>query len=67
MLACSLIWLLYPALRHRREQLPSLMRFLAFVGVIFALTWAVMVLLVTFVEPYPRDLSQIVPATRLNK
>lgn len=43
------------------------MRFLTLVALIAGLAWASMVALVTFVKPYPREMSQIMPAARLNK
>jgi hypothetical protein len=43
------------------------MRFLTIVGVVIGVAWLAMLALVTWVEPYPRDISQIVPAAKLNK
>jgi len=47
--------------------LPSLIRFLAIIGVLAALIYIGMLALVTFVEPQPREMTQIIPPSRLNK
>lgn len=46
---------------------PAILRFLLFVGIIAGLVWGSMLALVTFVEPQPREMTQTVPASRLNK
>ena len=49
------------------EPLPAILRFLLFVGVIVGLVWGAMLALVTFVEPQPREMTQTIPSSRLNK
>ncbi len=45
--------------------MPSLLRFLAVVGILAGLVYAGMWALVTFVEPKPREMTVTVPAERL--
>jgi hypothetical protein len=47
--------------------LPSLFRFLMIVAVLAGLVYGAMIALVTFVEPQQRDMTQTIPASRLNK
>lgn len=47
--------------------MPSLIRFLVFIGVLAGLAWVAMYALVTFVEPDQREMSTPVPANRLNR
>ena len=47
--------------------MPAILRFLLFVGIVAGLVWGSMLALVTFVEPQPREMTQTVPASRLNK
>ncbi|HTV33998.1 MAG TPA: histidine kinase [Methylocella sp.] len=47
--------------------MPSLIRFLVIIGLLAGLIYAAMVALVTFVEPQPREMIQIIPPARLNK
>ncbi len=47
--------------------MPSLIRFLVIVAILAGIVYACMIALVTFVEPQPREMSQSVPAARLNK
>ncbi|QBR71566.1 histidine kinase [Beijerinckiaceae bacterium] len=47
--------------------MPSLIRFFVIVGILAGIVYGCMVALVTFVEPQPREMSQSVPAARLNK
>ncbi len=47
--------------------MPSLFRFLMIVGVLAGLVYGAMIALVTFVEPQQRDMTQTIPASRLNK
>ncbi|HET6378596.1 MAG TPA: histidine kinase [Methylocella sp.] len=47
--------------------MPSLLRFLLVIAVLAGLTYGAMIALVTFVEPQPREMSQAIPAARLNK
>ena len=49
------------------DLLPAILRFLLFVAVIAGLIWGGMIALVTFVEPQPREMTQTIPASRLNK
>ena len=46
--------------------LPSLFRFLFVVGILAGLVWGGMIALVTFVTPVPREMTQTVPAQKLN-
>ena len=46
---------------------PSLIRFLVIIGVVAGLIYAAMLALVTFVEPQPREMIQVIPPARLNK
>jgi hypothetical protein len=46
---------------------PTLIRFLLIVGILVGLAYAAMFALVTFVEPQSREMSQIIPASKLNK
>ena len=45
--------------------MPSLIRFLAILGVLAAIAWAAMLALATFVEPQQREMTQAVPAQKL--
>ncbi len=47
--------------------MPSLIRFLIVVGAIVAIVYGVMVALVTYVTPQPRQMTYTIPAQRLNK
>ena len=47
--------------------MPSLFRFLVVVGVLAGLAYGAMFALVTFVQPQPRDMTQSLPASKLNK
>jgi hypothetical protein len=47
--------------------LPSLIRFLIVVAILAGLVYGGMVALVTFVEPQPREMTQTLPASKLNK
>ncbi|HXW69975.1 MAG TPA: oxidoreductase [Methylocella sp.] len=47
--------------------MPSLIRFLVIIGVLAALIYIGMLALVAFVEPQPREMTQIIPPSRLNK
>jgi hypothetical protein len=47
--------------------LPSLIRFLLVVAILAGLVYGGMIALVTFVEPQPREMTQSLPASRLNK
>ena len=47
--------------------MPSLIRFLIFCGVLAGLAYAGMIALVAFVEPVPREITQTLPAQRLNR
>ena len=44
--------------------MPSLLRFLFWIGVIAGLGYGAMLALVTFVEPEPREMTQTIPASR---
>jgi hypothetical protein len=46
---------------------PSLIRFLFVVGALAALVYGGMLALVTFVEPETREMTQTLPAAKLNK
>jgi hypothetical protein len=45
---------------------PSLFRFLLVVAVLAGIVWGGMIALVTFVEPVPREMTQTIPAQKLN-
>ena len=47
--------------------MPVILRFLLFVAVVVGLVWGAMVALVTFVEPQPREMTQTIAPSRLNK
>jgi hypothetical protein len=47
--------------------LPSLIRFLVIVAILAGLVYGGMIALVTFVEPQPREMTQSLPANKLNK
>jgi len=47
--------------------MPSLLRFLVIVGILAGLAWGGMQTLVTFVEPQQREMTQTLPASKLNK
>jgi hypothetical protein len=47
--------------------LPSLIRFLVIVAILAGLVYGGMIALVTFVEPQPREMTQTLPANKLNK
>jgi hypothetical protein len=47
--------------------LPSLIRFLVIVAILAGLIYGGMIALVTFVEPQPREMTQTLPANKLNK
>ena len=45
--------------------LPSLIRFIVFVGLLAGLGYGAMLALATFVEPQQREMTQAVPAQKL--
>ncbi|MBV8850081.1 MAG: histidine kinase [Methylobacteriaceae bacterium] len=47
--------------------MPSLIRFLVIVAILAGLVYGGMIALVTFVEPQPREMTQTLPASKLNK
>lgn len=47
--------------------MPSLIRFLVIVAILAGLVYGGMWALVTFVEPQPREMTQTLPANKLNK
>ncbi|MDB5571765.1 MAG: Histidine kinase [Hyphomicrobiales bacterium] len=47
--------------------MPSLIRFLVFVGALAGLAFGGMLALTMFVEPQPREMSQPLPANKLNR
>lgn len=47
--------------------MPSLIRFLIVVGAIAAIIYGIMIALVSFVTPQPRQMTYTIPAQRLNK
>jgi hypothetical protein len=47
--------------------LPSLIRFLVIVAILAGLVYGGMIALVAFVEPQPREMTQTLPANKLNK
>ncbi|SFK39929.1 hypothetical protein SAMN05444581_107122 [Methylocapsa palsarum] len=46
---------------------PTLIRFLLGLAILGGLVYAGMIALVAFVEPQPREITQAIPAARLNK
>jgi len=46
---------------------PTLFKFLTFVAVIAGLIYGGMLALVTFVKPEPREITDVVPPSRLQK
>lgn len=49
------------------NRVPSLIKFLLLAGILAGIVYGAMIALVTFVEPQPREMSQTIPAARLNK
>lgn len=49
------------------NRVPSLIRFVVIVGILAGIVYGCMIALVTFIEPLPREMSQTIPAARLNK
>lgn len=47
--------------------MPTLFRFLVVVAVLAGLVWGAMYALATFVKPQPREMTQTIPASRLNR
>lgn len=47
--------------------MPSLIRFLVFIGVLVAIGYGAMFALVAFVTPQPREMTQTIAPNRLNK
>jgi len=47
--------------------MPSLMRFLIVIGIIFGICYAVIYALATFVEPKPREITVTVPPDKFVK
>lgn len=47
--------------------MPTLFRFLFIVCLLAGLAYGAMLALVTFVQPQPRPMTQILPASKLNK
>jgi hypothetical protein len=47
--------------------MPSLMRFLAVIGIIAAVIYAGLWALAHFVEPHPREMTVTIPQERLGK
>ncbi len=46
---------------------PSLIKFLLIAGILAGIVYGGMIALVTFVEPQPREMIQLIPPARLNK
>ncbi|MCV3734655.1 hypothetical protein OCK02_00450 [Rhizobium sp. TRM96647] len=46
--------------------MPSLFRFLFFCAVAAGIVYGIMIALVTFVEPHPRDVTIRIPSERVN-
>jgi hypothetical protein len=47
--------------------MPSLIKFLLLAGILAGIVYGGMIALVTFVEPQPREMIQLIPPARLNK
>ncbi len=60
---------LCPTRPHRQleTRVPSLIRFLLIIGFLAGLVYGGMIALVSFVEPQPREMIQVIPPARLNK
>ena len=48
-------------------RVPSLIKFVLLAGVLAGIVYGGMIALVTFVEPQPREMIQMIPPARLNK
>jgi hypothetical protein len=55
------------SLQPEVASLPSLIRFLIAIGILGVIAYAVMLGLVTFVTPQPREMTQTIAPARLNK
>ena len=60
-----LLW--RPAFLQKVCPVPSLFRFLTILAVLGALAYGIMFALVTFVSPEPREMTQTISPTKLNK
>jgi hypothetical protein len=49
------------------NRMPSLIKFLLLAGILAGIVYGGMIALVTFVEPQPREMIQLIPPARLNK
>lgn len=47
--------------------MPSLIRFIVIIGVLVAIAYGAMFALVSLVEPTPREMTQTINPSRLNK
>ena len=47
--------------------MPSLLRFLTVIGIIFGVCYGVIYALATFVDPKPREITVTIPQDRLTK
>jgi len=61
-----------PARRHQRDDrepltMPSLLRFLAVIGILCAIVYAGLYALAHFVEPKPREISVSIPPDKFFK
>jgi hypothetical protein len=52
---------------RKTDPVPSLIRFLVIVGILAAIVYGAMFALVTVVEPSPREMTQTINPSRLNK
>ncbi len=51
----------------RWENMPSLFKFLFFIGIIAGIVYGTMFALTIFVEPTPREMTVKIPAKKLNQ
>ncbi|BDV39004.1 hypothetical protein DSM21852_22570 [Methylocystis bryophila] len=60
------VWIFTPLLQ-RVCAVPSLVRFLTILAVLGAIAYGIMLALVSFVTPEPREMTQTISPTKLNK
>ena len=56
-----------PAGRLEIARMPSLFRFLVFVGLLGGLAYAAIFSLATFIEPSPREITVTIPQDKLQR
>ena len=53
------------AIRRNQVQMPTLIRFVVFIGILAAIVYGSMFALTIFVDPEPREISQRIPSRDL--